>query len=94
MSSDADIYKHQNFGNSLGMGAKIAMLIVDFVNGFDDPDQFGGGNVTEACDNTVPRWQTQVVVMPVPTYCSQNGLLASSQMWAALMARWASEPIR
>ena len=54
MSSDADIYKHQNFGNSLGMGAKIAMLIVDFVNGFDDPDQFGGGNVTEACDNTVP----------------------------------------
>ncbi|SVC10132.1 uncharacterized protein METZ01_LOCUS262986, partial [marine metagenome] len=54
MSSDADIYKHQNFGNSLGMGAKIALLIVDFVNGFDDPDQFGGGNVTQACDNTVP----------------------------------------
>jgi len=54
MSSDTDIYKHQNFGNPLGMGDKVALLIVDFVKGFDDPDQFGGGNVTEACDNTVP----------------------------------------
>jgi len=54
MSSDTDIYKHQNFGNHLGIGEKAALLIVDFVNGFDDPDQFGGGNVSEACDNTVP----------------------------------------
>ena len=53
MSSDTDIYKHQNFGNKLGIGDKAALLIVDFVNGFDDPDQFGGGNVSEACDNTV-----------------------------------------
>jgi len=53
MASDADIYKHQNFGNPLGMGDKVALLIVDFVNGFDDADQFGGGNVTEACNNTV-----------------------------------------
>ena len=44
MSSDADIYKHQNFGNPLGLGDKVALLIVDFVNGFDDADQFGGGN--------------------------------------------------
>ena len=53
MSSDTDIYKHQNFGNKLGIGDKAALLIVDFVNGFDDPDQFGGGNISEACDNTV-----------------------------------------
>ena len=53
MSSDSEIYKHQNFGNFLGIGKKTALLIVDFVNGFDDPDQFGGGNISEACDNTV-----------------------------------------
>ena len=53
MTVDTDIYKHQNFGNSLGIGKKAALLIVDFVNGFDDPDLFGGGNISEACDNTV-----------------------------------------
>ena len=53
MSSDTDIYKHQNFGNALGMGKKTALLIVDFVNGFDDPNLFGGGNISEACDNTI-----------------------------------------
>ena len=58
MSSDADIYKHQNFGNSLGMGAKIAMLIVDFVNGFADPQRFGGGNIPEAIAATVPVLET------------------------------------
>lgn len=53
MPSDIDIYQQQNFGHQLGMGNKPALLIVDFVNGFDDPGQFGGGNISEACDNTV-----------------------------------------
>ena len=53
MSSDTDIYKHQNFGNTLSIGKKAALLIVDFVNGFDDPKLFGGGNISEACDNTI-----------------------------------------
>ena len=53
MSSDIDIYKTQNFGNRLGFGAKAALLIVDFVNGFTDPAKFGGGNIQEAIDATV-----------------------------------------
>ncbi len=53
MPSEIDIYKQQNFGHRLGLGNKPALLIVDFVNGFDDPDQFGGGNISEACDRTV-----------------------------------------
>lgn len=54
MSSDIDIYKHQNFGNPLGFGESPALLIVDFVKGFDDPDVFGGGNISDAMDNTIP----------------------------------------
>jgi len=53
MPSEIDIYKQQDFGHHLGMGRNVALLIVDFVVGFDDPGQFGGGNISEACDNTV-----------------------------------------
>ncbi len=53
MPSEIDIYERQNFGRRLGFGERAALLIVDFVNGFDDPEQFGGGNISEACDNTV-----------------------------------------
>ena len=50
--NDLDIYKKQNFGNKSGIGKKPALLIVDFVNGFTDPEQFGGGNILEAIDKT------------------------------------------
>ena len=50
--SELDIYKKQGFGNRSGMGQRPALLIVDFVNGFADPDQFGGGNIGEAIENT------------------------------------------
>ena len=43
-----DVYRKQNFGNSSGFGDRPALLIVDFVNGFADPDRFGGGNIGEA----------------------------------------------
>ena len=51
--SDLDVYEKQNFGNSSGIGDTPALLIVDFVNGFADPDQFGGGNIQAAIDKTV-----------------------------------------
>ncbi|HIM47034.1 MAG TPA: N-carbamoylsarcosine amidase, partial [Alphaproteobacteria bacterium] len=46
MPSEIDIYKRQKFGRRLGFGKQAALLIVDFVNGFDDPEQFGGGNIS------------------------------------------------
>ena len=51
---DRDIYQAQGFGNSLGIGAGPALLIVDFVNGFADPDMFGGGNIPDAITATGP----------------------------------------
>lgn len=50
---DLDIYKHQGFANPSGFGARPALVIVDFVNGFTDPDQFGGGNIVPAIRATV-----------------------------------------
>ena len=50
--SELEIYHKQGFGNSSGIGQRPALLIVDFVNGFADPDQFGGGNIWEAIENT------------------------------------------
>ena len=50
--SELEIYQKQGFGNSSGIGRSPALLIIDFVNGFANPDQFGGGNIGEAIDNT------------------------------------------
>ena len=50
--SELEIYQKQGFGNSSGIGRTPGILIVDFVNGFADPDQFGGGNIGEAIENT------------------------------------------
>jgi maleamate amidohydrolase len=53
MSSD-DIYRHQNFGNPSGIGSRCALVLVDFVNGFVDPDQFGGPHIEQAVHASVP----------------------------------------
>jgi len=50
--SGADIYAKQGFGNKSGFGVAPALVIVDFVNGFNDPDLFGGGNIPEAIEQT------------------------------------------
>ena len=51
--SDLDVYKAQGFGNRSGFGTAPALVIVDFVNGFNDPAAFGGGNIPEAIAATV-----------------------------------------
>lgn len=48
------IYKAQGMGASSGFGAKVALVIVDFVVGFTDPAHFGGGNIGDAITATVP----------------------------------------
>ena len=49
---DLDVYRAQGFGGSVGIGARPALCIVDFVNGFADPAMFGGGNIAPAIANT------------------------------------------
>ena len=51
-AEDTAVYEKQGFGNRIGFGKKPALLIIDFINGFNDPDAFGGGNIQEAIDNT------------------------------------------
>jgi len=51
---DADVYRQQGFGQKIGRGKRPALLVVDFVNGFLDPDIFGGGNIAEAAQRTGP----------------------------------------
>ncbi len=50
---ESEIYQKQGFGQSAGLGERPALVIVDFVNGFTDPDKFGGGNIREAVACTV-----------------------------------------
>ena len=51
--SEADVFSRQGFGVELAVEGPCALLIVDFVNAFADPQQFGGGNIPQAIDNTV-----------------------------------------
>jgi maleamate amidohydrolase len=50
--SELDIYKRQGMGNSVGIGERPALVLVDFVLGFTDPDHFGGGNIDPAIDRS------------------------------------------
>jgi maleamate amidohydrolase len=50
---DLDVYRAQGFGGRVGIGARPALCVVDFVNGFADPAMFGGGNIAPAIANTV-----------------------------------------
>ncbi len=80
--SDLDIYEKQNFGNSSGIGQSPALLIIDFVNGFTDPEQFGGGNIVEAIEKTAEllafaRSRSMPVAMTRVVYAddgSDNGM--------------------
>jgi maleamate amidohydrolase len=48
-----EVYQRQGFGNRSGIGDRPALLIVDFVAGFADPEMFGGGNIKAAIAATV-----------------------------------------
>jgi maleamate amidohydrolase len=51
---EEDIYRKQNLGNSSGIGKRCALILVDFVNGFVDAEQFGGPHIAAAVQTTVP----------------------------------------
>lgn len=55
MSPDEiEVFRRQQFGQELGFGERPALLVVDFVNAFADPDAFGGGNIRPAIKATEP----------------------------------------
>lgn len=49
-----DVYRKQQFGQKIGFGRLPALLVVDFVNGFTDPNILGGGNILDAVAATKP----------------------------------------
>ena len=49
---DTEIYERQGLGARMGFGKRPALLVIDFINGFNDPDAFGGGNIQAAIDET------------------------------------------
>ncbi len=53
MQNDTSSYEKQGFGADLALPPPYGLLIVDFVNGFADPEVFGGGNIAEAIEKTV-----------------------------------------
>lgn len=57
MSEAQAVYAKQGLGGGIAFGRKPALLLIDFVNGFNDPDQLGGGNIAEAIAATRPVLQ-------------------------------------
>ncbi len=53
MSAELEVYQRQRFGQTLGLGRRAGLLVVDFVNGFNDPALFGGGNIGPAIERTI-----------------------------------------
>lgn len=52
MSAENSIYKKQGFGTAMQPAPPFGLLIIDFINGFTDPESFGGGNIATAVDCT------------------------------------------
>ena len=50
--SNNEVYARQGFGANMSPQAPYGLLIIDFVNGFADPAQFGGGNIPAAIERT------------------------------------------
>lgn len=51
---ETEIYARQQLGGTIAKCARPALIVVDFVNGFIDPEIFGGGNILDASKATVP----------------------------------------
>lgn len=50
--SETEVYSRQGFGAKMEPKPPYGLLIIDFVNGFADPAQFGGGNIGPAIAQT------------------------------------------
>ncbi|WP_324741236.1 N-carbamoylsarcosine amidohydrolase [Pseudomonas veronii] len=52
MSNKEQTYQRQGFGEQLELVAPFGLLIIDLVEGFADPEIFGGGNIPNAIEHT------------------------------------------
>jgi len=48
----SEIYRQQNLGRRLGFGRRAGIVVIDFVNGFNDATVLGGGNIDRAIQRT------------------------------------------
>ena len=46
---EADVFKQQGFGQTMGIGRRPALVIVDFVVAFDDPKMLAAAISTKLC---------------------------------------------
>ena len=53
-AKDLEVYRRQGLGGSLRRQPPFGLLVVDFVRGFADPAQLGGGNIAQAIEASVP----------------------------------------
>lgn len=87
--SREDIYSKQQFGQKTGLGKAPALLVIDFVNGFHDPEILGGGNIAEAVTATVPlldffRAQKRPVIFTRIVYAEDG---SDSSLWCEKVPR-------
>jgi maleamate amidohydrolase len=87
--SGNEIYGKQQFGQKTGLGSKPALLVVDFVNGFTDPEILGGGNIAQAVAATVPllahfRQQNRPVIFTRIVYADDG---ADAGVWCQKVPR-------
>jgi maleamate amidohydrolase len=52
VNADNCVYQKQGFGSAMAPKPPFGLLIVDFINGFTDPESFGGGNIATAVERT------------------------------------------
>lgn len=87
-----DVYKKQQFGQKTGFGKTPALLVIDFVNGFHDPEILGGGNIADAVIATKPlldfcRERTLPIIFTRIVYAEDG---SDASLWCQKVPRLAS----
>lgn len=89
---ETDIYEKQQFGQKTGIGKVPALLVIDFVNGFHDPEILGGGNIPEAVQATRPLLDfcrgTKMPVIFTRIVYAEDG--ADASLWCRKVPRLAT----
>jgi maleamate amidohydrolase len=75
--NELDNYRRQGFAQPLGLGRGPAVVVIDFVHGFTDPNHFGGGNIGPAIAQTVQllslAWRLGWPIAPTRVVYADDG---------------------